>query len=81
MPPLEVLALVVVVAATLALFAVMLVVITGIRREERELTMTRKKAPGPAAWLTRQIVDLYIRKTDPEAFPGTDRPVRQECKH
>jgi hypothetical protein len=66
-------------AMTVALAALMVIVVTGIRHEEREVTMTRSRAPGLAAWLTRKVVGLYVKKTDPEPGPdtGPERQLRQ----
>ena len=73
MSPVEAIVLVVVGAAAVSVAALMIIVTLGIRHEERELTMTRRIAPGLAAWMTRQVVGLYVRKTDPELIPGDDR--------
>jgi hypothetical protein len=51
------------VAATVAIM--MALVVIGIRNEERDVTMTRRKAPGMAAWLARRILGLYVRKPGP----------------
>jgi hypothetical protein len=64
MPLIEAITFIVVGAATLALAAMIVIVSIGVRREERRMTMTRNSAPGPAAWLTRRIVGLYVRQTD-----------------
>ncbi len=68
MLPLLALGLTVVIVTALAVAAIVLVVVSGIRREERELSMTRKRAPGLDAAIARRILGLYVRKTDPE--PG-----------
>lgn len=73
MPPIEALAFIVVGASSVSFLAILVIVICGIRHEERELTMLRRLAPGLAAWMTRQIVGLYIRKTLAEPIPGDDR--------
>ena len=80
MPPTAALILTVVVAATLVLAVTMVIVIAGIRREERDVSMIRRSAPSPAAWLTRRIVGLYVRKTDSDICP--DREIRryQNCR-
>ncbi len=52
MSPVEALVLVVVGAAGVSVAALMIIVTLGIRHEERELTMTRRIAPGLAAWMT-----------------------------
>jgi len=67
------LAFIVVTASSASLLTIMVIVVRGIRREERELTMLRRIAPGLAAWMTRQIVGLYVRKTAAEPIPGDDR--------
>ena len=73
MPPIEALVFIVVGASSVSFLAIMVIVIRGIRHEERELTMLRRIAPGLAAWMTRQIVGLYIRKTDAEPIPADER--------
>jgi hypothetical protein len=73
MPLAEELAFIVVAASSSSLLAIMVIVVRGIRREERELTMLRRIPPGPASWVTRQIVGLYVRKTAAEPIPGDDR--------
>jgi len=78
MPFAEALAFIVVGASSVSLLAIMVIVVRGIRREERELTMLRRIAPGLAAWMTRQIVGLYIRKTAAEPTPGDER-VPPDC--
>ncbi len=70
MPLMEAFTFIVVGAATGAIVVVMAVVVAGIRREERIMTMTRRKPPGPSALLTRRILGLYVRKT--ETGPGQD---------
>ena len=67
------LAFIVVTASSASLLTIMVIVVRGIRREERELTMLRRIAPGLAAWMTRQIVGLYVRKTAADPTPGDDR--------
>lgn len=73
MPLAEELAFIVVVASSSSLLAIMVIVVRGIRHEERELTMLRRIAPGLAAWVTRQIVGLYVRKTAAEPIPDDER--------
>jgi len=73
MPLAEALAFIAAGASSASLLAIMVIVVCGIRREERELTMLRRIAPGLAAWLTRQIVGLYVRKTAAEPIPGDGR--------
>jgi hypothetical protein len=70
MPLIEAFMFIVVGAATGALVVVIAVVVAGIRHEERIMTMTRRKAPGPSALVTRRILGLYVRKTD--TGPGQD---------
>jgi hypothetical protein len=65
MPLIASLIVLVVAAVAVSSVVIIVIVISGIRREERDLTMTRRRAPSPAAWLTRRIVGLYVRKTDP----------------
>ena len=67
------LAFLVVGASSASLLTIMVIVIRGIRREERELSMLRRIAPGLAAWMTRHIVGLYVRKTAAEPIPADDR--------
>jgi len=78
MPLAEALAFVVVGASSVSLLAIMVIVVRGIRHEERELTMLRRIAPGLAAWMTRRIVGLYIRKTAAEPIRGDDQ-VPPDC--
>lgn len=63
-----------VILAVLAVAIVMIVVVIGIRREERNLTLFRKRAPGPEAWAARRILGWHIRKTEPE--PELRQPAR-----
>ncbi len=70
MPLIEVFTFIVAGAAIGALVVVLAMVVAGIRHEERIMTMTRRKAPGPSALVTRRILGLYVRKTDTE--PGQD---------
>jgi len=65
MPPAEALGLIAIIVTALALAATVIIVVAGIRHEERELSMTRKTAPGPAAALARRVLGLYVKKTDP----------------
>jgi hypothetical protein len=76
MPLIEAITFMVVGAATGALVVVIAVVVAGIRHEERIMTMTRRKAPGPSALLTRRILGLYVRKTDPGPRQDADRGIR-----
>jgi hypothetical protein len=41
---------------------VTIVVIIGVRREERYLTLTNKTAPGAIAQLARIVLGRYVRK-------------------
>jgi hypothetical protein len=61
-----------VVVAASALAGLIVIVIVGIRHEERVLSMTRRVAPGLAARLARLVIGLYVRKTDPEPVRGDD---------
>ena len=76
MPLIEAFTFMVVGAATGALVVVIAVVVAGIRHEERIMTMTRRKAPGPLALLTRRILGLYVRNTDTEPREDADRGIR-----
>jgi len=69
MLPVEALGLIVVLVTAFALAAIVVIVVAGIRHEEQELSMTRKRPPSVSAAITRRIVGLYVRKTDP---PGCD---------
>lgn len=71
MPIFEALTFIIVGAATATFAIIMAVVIIGVRNEERDMTMIRRKAPGLAAWLARRILGLYVRKTDPGPGGGT----------
>ena len=77
MPLMEAFTFIVVGAATGALVVVMAVVVAGIRREERIMTMTHRKPPGPSALLTRRILGLYVRWTNSRA--GPDRDLDEPC--
>jgi hypothetical protein len=79
MPLMEAVTFIVVGAATGALVVVMVLVVAGIRREERIMTMTRRKAPGQSALLTRRILGLYVRKANSGSDPthDPDEPVRR----
>ena len=45
-----------------------LIVIIGIRREERYLTLTNKTAPGAVAQLARIVLGRYVRKEQDAAI-------------
>lgn len=64
------LTVIIVVAVSASLAAGIVVVILGIRHEERAQTMMRRLAPGMAARLARLVVGLYVRKTEPEPEPA-----------
>jgi len=72
MPLVAALTVVVVVALSVSLAGVVIIVILGIRHEERVYSMTRRVAPGLAARLARLIIGLYVRKTDPEPARDSD---------
>jgi len=72
MPLIGALAVTVVAAVSVSLAGIVIVVILGIRHEERVLSMTRRVAPGLAARLARLVIGLYVRKTDPEPVRGDD---------
>jgi hypothetical protein len=70
--------------ASIGLVAFIVVVAAGIRREEREWSLCRKKAPSLAAWIARRIGGLYVKKTEPEepeqAGPGRPLPWYERCR-
>jgi len=72
MPLIEAFAVAVVAAASVSLVGIIIIVILGIRHEERVLSMTRRVAPGLDARLARLVIGLYVRKTDPEPVRGDD---------
>jgi hypothetical protein len=39
----------------------MLIVIAGIRKEERHWTLMHRRAPGVAAWIGRLVLGRYVR--------------------
>jgi hypothetical protein len=73
----------VIVFATAAGFAfviaVTIVVIIGVRREERYLSLTNRTAPGAIAQLARIVLGRYVRReqdwvaqrSDPDELNGT----------
>jgi hypothetical protein len=63
---------VVVVAVSVSVAWAVVLVILGIRHEERLLTMTRRAAPSLTARLARLVIGLYVKKTDPEPARGDD---------
>ena len=63
MPLIEALIFIIVGAGSATLAIIMAVVVIGVRNEERDMTMSRRRAPGLAAWLARRILGLYVRKT------------------
>jgi hypothetical protein len=69
MPAFEALA-VVVAAVFLALIALVAVVIRGIHREERRMTVLYARPPGTAAFVARRVLGLYVRKTEPAPMAG-----------
>jgi hypothetical protein len=72
MPLIDALAVTIVAAVSVALAGIIVIVILGIRHEERVLSMTRRVAPGLDARLARLVIGLYVRKTDPEPVRGDD---------
>ena len=70
MPLIEAFVFIIVGAGSATLAIMMAVVVIGVRNEERDMTMHQRRAPGLAAWLTRRIVGLHVRETDPK--PGAD---------
>jgi hypothetical protein len=63
----------VVVIGSVVVIGLVLVVSAGIRREEREWSLCRKRAPSLAAWVARRVGGLYVKKTEPEE-PGEGDP-------
>ena len=63
MPLIEAFTFIIVGALIATLTIIMALVVIGIRNEERDMTMIRRRAPGLAALVTRRIVGLYVRKT------------------
>jgi len=61
MPLIEVLIFIIVGAGSATLAIMMAIVIIGVRNEERDMTMIRRRAPGLAARLARRILRLYVR--------------------
>jgi hypothetical protein len=60
-------ALVAVVAVgSLVVAGLVVVVSAGIRREEREWSLCRKRAPSLTAWIARRVGGLYVKKTEHE---------------
>jgi hypothetical protein len=59
--------------------AVTIVVIIGVRREERYLSLTNRTAPGAIAQLARIVLGRYVRReqdwvaqrSDPDELSGT----------
>lgn len=72
MPLAATLIVVIVVALSVSLAWAVVLVILGIRHEERLLSMTRRAAPSVTARLARLVIGLYVRKTDPEPARGDD---------
>lgn len=67
----------VVAVASIGLIALIVIVSAGIRREEHEWSLCRKKAPGAAARIARRVGGLYVKKTEPEepGQAGPDQPL------
>jgi hypothetical protein len=63
--------------ASIGLVALIFIVSAGIRREEREWSLCRKKAPSLTAWIARRVGGLYVKKTEPEepAQAGPEQPL------
>jgi pseudouridine-5'-phosphate glycosidase len=72
MPLIEAFTFMIVGAATATVAIIMALVVIGIRNEERDVTMTRRKAPGIAAWLARRILGVYVRKPGPGGGGNAD---------
>lgn len=60
---------------SIGVIGLVVVVSTGIRREERDWSLCRKKAPSLAARIARRVGGLYVKKTDPE------EPVEADPEH
>jgi hypothetical protein len=68
-----VIALVVFIAGAVA--GVLILVSWGIRREERDFTLTARHAPGQLTQGTRRVTGLWVRRpVDPPAWTGQDDP-------
>jgi hypothetical protein len=69
--------------ASIGLVALIFIVSAGIRREEREWSLCRKKAPSLTAWIARRVGGLYVKKTEPEepeqAGPEQPLPWYERC--
>jgi hypothetical protein len=49
-----------------------IIVIVGVRREERYMTLWNRQAPGATAYLARVVLGRYVRReyhTPPDDFP------------
>jgi hypothetical protein len=67
----------------IAVVGLVLIVSAGIKREERQWSLCRKRAPGFAARVARRVGGLYVKKTEPEdpeeADPEPGRPRYEHC--
>lgn len=72
MPFIEAFAVTVVAAVSVALAGLIIVVILGIRHEERMWSISRRVAPGLAARLARLVVGLDTASPSPPAVRGDD---------
>lgn len=53
-----------------AVAGVLALVSWGIRREERDFSLTRRRAPGQLTQSTRRVTGLYVRQpTDDASWP------------
>jgi hypothetical protein len=64
--------LTVVATGSVVVVGLVVVVSAGIRREERQWSLCRKRAPGLAARVARRVGGLYVKKTEPEESDGAD---------
>jgi hypothetical protein len=62
----------VVAVGSILVVGLVVVVSVGIRREEREWSLCRKRAPSSTAWIARRIGGLYVKKTEPEESEEAD---------
>lgn len=68
-----IIALVVFIAGAVA--GVLILVSWGIRREERDFTLTTRQAPGQLTQGARRVTGLWVRRpVDPAAWAGQDDP-------
>ncbi len=75
----------VVALGSVVVVGLVVVVSAGIRREEREWSLCRKRPPSLTAWVARRVGGLYVKKTDPEDSEEESDPEHRlpwyECCH